>query len=58
MRDLVQQLFNILRRSKYVDSFIERLRELNLYDEFDMICGDIYDQLFLDWAKKNGLNFK
>ena len=57
-KEIRKQLFNILRRNKYVDSFIERLRELNLYDEFNMICGDIYDQLFLDWAKKNGLNFK
>ena len=40
-----------------MDSFIEELRELNLYDEFEMICGDIYGQLFFDWAKKNGLNF-
>lgn len=56
-KEIRKQLFIILRSSNYVDSFIEELRELNLYDEFEMICGDIYGQLFFDWAKKNGLNF-
>lgn len=53
-----KQLFNILRRKEYVDSFIEKLRELNLYEDFEMICGDIYEQLFLEWAEEKKLNFK
>ncbi|MDO4308463.1 MAG: hypothetical protein Q4C77_16725 [Eubacteriales bacterium] len=56
-KEIRKQLFNILRSSNYVDPFIEELRKLNLYDEFEMVCGDIYDQLFWDWAKKMGLNF-
>lgn len=50
-------LFNILRRSDYVDAFIEGLRGLNLYDDFEMACGDVYEHMFLDWAKKEELNF-
>lgn len=52
-----KQLFNILRSADFVDSFVEGLHKLNLYDEFEMICGDIYGQLFFDWAEKTGLNF-
>lgn len=56
-KEMRKKLFNILRNSNYVDAFIEGLRELNLYDEFEMICGDIYVQLFFEWADKNGLSF-
>lgn len=56
-KEIKKQLFNILRCSDYVDSFIKKLRELNLYDEFEMVCGDIYYQIFFEWAEKNGLNF-
>ena len=52
-----KQLFDILRNRNYVDSFVEKLRELNLYDEFEMLAIDIYGQLFDDWVKKIGLNF-
>lgn len=52
-----KQLFNILRRNDYVAAFVEKLYELNLYDEFETMCGNIYCQLFYDWAKKNDLNF-
>ena len=31
--------------------------EKSLYDEFEMACGDIYRQLFFEWAEKNELNF-
>lgn len=56
-KDIRKQLFDILRRSDYVDTFIERLYELNLYEDFEMACGDVYEQLFSEWAEKNGLNF-
>lgn len=56
-KDIRRQLFNILRCSDYVDSFIKMLRELDLYDDFEMVCGDIYDQIFFEWAEKNDLNF-
>lgn len=57
-KEIRKQLFNVLRCSNYVEPFIEKLHELNLYDEFEMACGDIYDQMFFDWAEKKGLNFK
>ncbi len=52
-----KQLFNTLRRSDYVQPFVEELRKLDLYDDFEMVCGDIYEQIFLDWAEKNELKF-
>ncbi len=56
-KEIRKYLFNILRRTNFVDCFIEGLHKVNLYDEFEMICGDIYEQMLLDWAKKNGLKF-
>lgn len=53
-----RQLFNILSRDKYIDAFLNKLRELNLYDDFIEACGDIYIQIFEEWAHKNGLEFK
>ena len=53
-----KQLFDILRRNEYVDIFLHKLRELNLYDDFINACGDIYIQIFEEWADKNDLNFK
>ena len=52
-----KQLFDILRNRNYVDPFVKKLHEWNLYDEFEMLAIDIYDQLFDEWVKKNGLNF-
>lgn len=57
-KEIRKELFNILRRSNYIDAYISKLRELNLYDDFDMVCGDIYFQIFEEWADKNGLNFR
>lgn len=57
-KEIRKKLFGILRNNNYVDSFIEGLRKLNLYDEFETVCGEIYEQIFLDWAEKKGLNFK
>ena len=56
-KEIRKRLFNILRNHDYVETFIEELRELNLYDEFEMACGDIYRQLFFKWAEKNELKF-
>lgn len=52
-----KQLFDILRNRDYVDPFIEELHGLDLYDDFEMACGDIYVQLFSEWVEKNGLDF-
>jgi hypothetical protein len=29
---------------------LDKLRELNLYDDFIDACGDIYIQIFEEWA--------
>lgn len=50
-------LFNILRRSDYIDDFLDKLHELQLYDDFLDACGSIYIQIFDEWADKNGLKF-
>lgn len=50
-----KQLFDILRRDNYVDAFIDELQKCELYEDFDMICGDIYIQIFREWKKDNGL---
>lgn len=47
-----QQLFDILRRRDYMDAYLDKLRELNLYDDFVDVCGDIYIQIFDEWAEK------
>lgn len=52
-----EQLFHILRRDNYMDPFLDKLRELNLYDDFIDACGDIYYQIFKEWADKNDLDF-
>lgn len=53
-----KQLFGVLRRKDYVKSFLEKLKELDLYDEFELACGDVYRQMFSEWAEKHGLNFR
>jgi len=50
-----KQLFDILRRDNYVDAFINQLHICELYEDFSMICGDIYIQIFQEWEQKNGL---
>ncbi len=52
-----RQLFNVLRRDDYVDLFIEKLKELDLYEDFEMACGDIYYQIFYEWAEENDLHW-
>lgn len=53
-----KQLFDILKRYEYMDAYLEKLRELSLYDDFIDACGDIYIQIFDEWADKNDLDFK
>ncbi len=53
-----KQLFYILKRNEYVDAYLDKLHELNLYDDFVDACEDIYIQIFEEWADKNNLEFK
>lgn len=57
-KEIRKKLFYILRRDNYIKPFIEELQKLDLYDDFDMACGDVYEQIFLEWAEKNGLDFR
>lgn len=56
-KEFRKQFFGILRRDEYMDAYLEKLRELDLYDDFVDACGDIYIQIFREWADKNGLDF-
>lgn len=38
-------------------AFIEKLNELNLYEDFVYGCIEIYVQIFEEWAEKNDLDF-
>lgn len=33
-----KQLFDILRRDEYMDAYLEKLRELELFDDFTEAC--------------------
>lgn len=57
-KEIRKQLFDILKRNEYMDAYLDKLHELNLYDDFVDACGDIYIQIFEEWADKNNLNFK
>lgn len=52
-----KKLFDVLRRDEFVDAFIDKLHELDLYDDFMNSFGDIYYQIFDEWADRNGLDF-
>ncbi len=41
-----------------MDAYLDKLHELNLYDDFIDACGDVYIQIFEEWANKNALDFK
>lgn len=56
-KEIRKQLFNILRRNNYMAAFIEKLNELNLYEDFVYGCIEIYVQIFREWADKNDLDF-
>ena len=57
-KEIRKQLFDILRRNEYIDAYLDKLDELNLYDDFIDACGDVYIQIFEEWADKNHLDFK
>ena len=50
-----RQLFDILRRRDYMDAYLDKLHELNLYEDFVDACGDIYIQIFDEWIEENDL---
>ena len=56
-KEIRKKLFYILRRDEFVEPFVEALHELNLYDDYVMACGNVYDDMFREWAEKNGLDF-
>lgn len=57
-KELRKQLFYILRRSSYLSAFINKLQELELYEEFIAVCGDVYIRIFDVWAEANSLDFR
>ncbi len=57
-KELRKQLFYILRRHDYMDAYLEKLQELGLYDGYVEFYGDIYNQIFWEWADANDLVFK
>jgi hypothetical protein len=57
-KEIRKQLFDILKRNEYVDAYLDKLHELNLHDDFEDVCEDIYIQIFKEWADKNNLDFK
>ena len=52
-----KKLFSTLRRHAYVEPYSAALKELELYDDFVIFTEDIYNQMFREWAEKNGLEF-
>ena len=38
-----------------MDAYLDKLHELDLYEDFVDVCGDIYLQIFDEWMKENGL---
>ena len=50
--DIRKQLFYILIRYDYVVPFIDKLKELGLYEEFEDCCGSIYNQIIEEWSVK------
>ncbi len=55
-KEIRKQLFDILRRYEYIDAYIEKLHELNLYDDFTDVCEDIYIQILKEWSDENDLD--
>ena len=52
-----KQLFDILKRKDYMDTYLDKLHGLNLYEDFVDVCGDIYIQIFDEWTEENDLRF-
>ena len=40
-----------------MDAYLDKLHELNLYEDFVDACGDIYIQIFDEWTEENDLSF-
>lgn len=38
-----------------MDAYINAIREVDLYEDFIDVCGDVYIQIFNVWAEENGL---
>ena len=57
-KEIRKRLFDILRRNENMDAYMDKLRELNLYNDFINTFGDVYIQIFEEWADKNGLSFE
>ncbi len=57
-KEIRKRLFAVLRRHDYMDAYLEKLKELELYDDFIDACGEVYVQIFKEWADKHGLKFK
>ena len=56
-KEIRKQLFNILRRGDYMDAFLNRLQELDLYDDFKETLEPVYNDIFAEWARKHDLSF-
>ncbi len=54
-KDIRKTLFSILSRNDYVVPFIEKLKELDLYEDYYDACGEIYTQLLIDWSIKHNI---
>lgn len=39
-----------------MDAYLDKFRDLDLYDDFVDACGSVYVQIFDEWADKNGLD--
>ena len=56
-KEMRKKLFCTLRRHIYVGPYIAALKELELYDDFVLFSENVYNQMFHEWAEKNGLKF-
>ncbi len=56
-KEMRKKLFGILRRHSYVEPYIEALKEMELYEYFVAFAENVYNQMFREWAEKNGLEF-
>lgn len=52
-KEIRKQLFNALRYHDYVEPFLAKLKELNLYDDFIAHSSDYYESVFSGWIEEN-----
>ncbi len=52
-KEIRKQLFNALRYHDYVEPFLAKLKELNLYDDFIAYSSDYYESVFSGWLEEN-----